>query len=348
MKILGVMSGTSLDGLDLAVCSFTIRERRWSWEIQDAITIPYPEPWIRKLNAAHSLSGRELQFLHQEYGQFIAMESGSFLASNDLKVEIISSHGHTVFHQPESSFTFQIGDPQVIAAITGIRTIGDFRKLDVLLGGQGAPLVPAGDEYLFGQYDACLNLGGIANISYREGGKRLARDICPVNLILNHLSRELEMACDKDGRAGKSGTLCVPLLEKLNALPYYRSKGPASLGREWLESEFLSCFEGFRIPVTDALRTVYEHIAMQVSRTLRKDSSILFTGGGTYNTFLIDLIREYSKAGIVIPGNQLIEFKEALIFAFLGLLREKNEINCFASVTGAARDSCCGVIFNPS
>jgi len=348
MKILGIMSGSSLDGLDLAVCSFTLSEEKWSWKILTAETIPYSDTWTRKLLSAPGLSGTDLQFLHHEYGQFIAVESGSFLAANGLDVELIASHGHTVFHQPESSFTFQIGDPQVIAALTGTRTIGDFRKLDVLLGGQGAPLVPVGDEYLFGQYGSCLNLGGIANISYQEGVKRLARDICPVNLILNHLSRELEMPFDRNGEAGKSGKICEVLLDKLNALPYYQNEGPASMGREWLESEFLPCFKVFRIPVTDALRTAYEHIAMQVSRILMKETDVLITGGGAYNKFLVSLIHDHSKSRIVIPQNQLIEFKEALVFAFLGLLRERNEINCFASVTGAARDSCCGVIFNPA
>ena len=241
-----------------------------------------------------------------------------------------------------------MGDPQIIASHTGIRTIGDFRKLDVILGGEGAPLVPVGDEYLFSEYDSCLNLGGIANISFRYEDKRLARDICPVNLILNHLSKELGMIFDRDGKAGKSGNICNELLEKLNSLPYYHSKGPASLGREWFESEFLPSINAFRVPVTDAMRTVYEHIAIQIASTLKKESSVLVSGGGTHNKFLISLISEYSQANIVIPTNQLIDFKEALIFAFLGLLRERNEINCLASVTGAAKDSSCGVIYNPS
>ena len=347
MNVLGIMSGTSLDGLDLAVCSFDREGDSWSWKISAAETIPYPENWIRNLKAAPGLSGIDLQFLHQEFGQYIALESGTFLASIGLPVQLIASHGHTVFHQPESSFTLQIGDPQSIATISGIQTIGDFRKLDVLLGGQGAPLVPVGDEHLFSQYDYCLNLGGIANISCRNGNKRLARDICPVNLILNHLSRELDMPYDRNGKAGKSGLICKELLEKLNSLPYYHTTGPASLGREWFESIFLPCFNPFSIPVTDALRTVYEHISIQISNALEKNASVLVTGGGTHNIYLTDLIREYSQSMIVIPESQLVDYKEALIFAFLGLLRTKNEINCFASVTGAAKDSCCGVIFNP-
>jgi anhydro-N-acetylmuramic acid kinase len=227
-------------------------------------------------------------------------------------------------------------------------TIGDFRKLDVLLGGQGAPLVPIGDEYLFGQYDYCLNLGGIANISYRRQGQRLARDLCPANLVLNRMAGDLGMPFDRNGEAGMSGNLCPPLLEQLDSLDYYHSEGPASMGREWVESVFMPCIEGYCIPVTDAMRTVYEHIARQISHSLEPGASVLVTGGGTYNKFLISLIEEYSKSKFVIPDNQLIDFKEAVIFAFLGLLRLRNEINCLASVTGAAMDSCCGVIFQPS
>jgi anhydro-N-acetylmuramic acid kinase len=348
MNILGIMSGTSLDGLDLALCRFEGEERDWNWEIRTAETIPYNDYWIQQLRSAHGMSGMDLHYLHQEFGQFMAIESGSFLADAGWPVDLIASHGHTVFHQPESSFTLQIGDPQAIAVASGIRTVGDFRKLDILLGGQGAPLVPVGDEYLFGQYDYCLNLGGIANVSYRRDGKRLARDICPANLILNHLSTELDLPYDRNGDAGRSGNLCEGLLEKLDALPYYRMEGPASLGREWFESEFLACFDAFRIPVTDALRTSYEHIAGMISASLRENATVLVTGGGTHNAFLIELIRGQSGAEIIVPPDRVVDFKEALIFAFLGMLRIHGKINCFSSVTGAAKDSCCGVIYNPA
>jgi len=347
MNVLGIMSGSSLDGLDLAVCNFEMTGGKWKWEILAAETLPYNDYWMRQLRTAHSLSGLDLQYLHLEFGQFIGTEINSFLASSGLPVELIASHGHTVFHQPESSLTLQIGDPQAIATSTGTPSVGDFRKLDMLLGGQGAPLVPAGDEYLFGEYDYCLNLGGIANISYIQEGRRLARDICPVNLILNHLSAELDIPFDRGGDAGRSGNVCAGLLEKLDALPYYQQPGPASLGREWFESSFLTCFDGFRIPVTDALRTSYEHIARKISASIRKDASVLVSGGGTHNTFLIELISRYCGSKIIVPADRLVDFKEALVFAFLGMLRARGEINCFASVTGAARDSSCGVICQP-
>ncbi len=345
MNILGIMSGTSLDGLDLAICSFWESGQKWIYRLHAVETIPYPGEWKRKLQAAPHLSGIDLLNLHQDYGNWIADNVARFIASSGLKVDLIASHGHTIFHQPEAGFTMQAGDPQVIATSTGITTAGDFRKLDVLLGGQGAPLVPVGDHCLFGEYDYCLNLGGFANISYRTEDRRLARDICPVNIILNHLAAELDMPYDRNGFAGRSGNLSETLLKHLNSIDYYHSSGPGSLGREWVEYEFLPIIRDFNLPVTDILRTVYEHISFQISRQIRRGAKVLLTGGGAYNQFLVEKIREISRGNIILPSSDLIDFKEALIFAFLGFLRFHHRINCFASVTGASRDSCCGVIY---
>jgi anhydro-N-acetylmuramic acid kinase len=315
------------------------------YRIHAAETIPYPEDWIRKFQSAPHLSGIDLLYLHQEYGQWIADHASPFIESTGLKVDLIASHGHTVFHQPEAGFTMQAGDPQIIATSTGITTAGDFRKMDVLLGGQGAPLVPVGDHYLFGEYDYCLNLGGFANISYPAENNRCARDICPVNIILNQLAAELDMHYDRDGFAGRSGNVSETLLNQLNRIDYYHTAGPGSLGREWVENEFLPVISEFNLPVTDILRTVYEHISYQISRQIRRGAKVLLTGGGAYNLFLVEKIREISRGNIMLPSRDLIDFKEALIFAFLGLLRFHNRINCFASVTGASRDSCCGVLY---
>jgi anhydro-N-acetylmuramic acid kinase len=344
-NILGIMSGTSLDGLDLTICSFWESGKKWIYRIHTAETIPYTGEWIRKFNSAPHLSGIELLNLHQEYGQFIADNARNFIQTSGLTVDLISSHGHTVFHQPEAGFTMQAGDPQVIATTTGITTAGDFRKLDVLLGGQGAPLVPVGDEYLFGEYDFCLNLGGFANISYQPDEKRFARDVCPVNIVLNYLAAELDLPFDRDGSAGRSGNVSETMLKRLNSIDYYHTAGPGSLGREWVEYEFMPVIREFNLPVTDILRTMYEHIAFQIARQIRRGAKVLVTGGGTYNLFLIEKIREISRGNIIIPSTDLIEYKEALIFAFLGMLRLHERINCFASVTGATRDSCCGVIY---
>lgn len=344
-NILGIMSGTSLDGLDLTICSFWESGKKWIYRIHAAETLPYSGEWIKKLNSAPHLSGIDLLILHQEYGQFIADNARKFIQTSGLDVDLISSHGHTVFHQPEAGFTMQAGDPQVIAISSGITTAGDFRKMDILLGGQGAPLVPVGDQYLFGEYDFCLNLGGFANISYQPDEKRFARDVCPVNIILNHLAAELGLPYDRGGFAGRSGNVSEALLGRLNNIDYYHTAGPGSLGREWMEYEFMPVIRDFNLPVTDTLRTLYEHISFQIARQIRRGAKVLLTGGGAYNQFLVEKIREISRGNIIIPSSDLIEYKEALIFAFLGWLRLHEKINCFASVTGASRDSCCGVIF---
>jgi anhydro-N-acetylmuramic acid kinase len=344
-NILGMMSGTSLDGLDLTICSFWESGKKWIYRIHAAETIAYTGEWIRKLNSAPHMSGIDLLNLHLEYGQFLADKARHFIHASGLRVDLISSHGHTVFHQPEAGFTMQAGDPQVIASSTGITTVGDFRKMDVLLGGQGAPLVPVGDEYLFGEYDFCLNLGGFANISCQPGEKRLARDICPVNIILNQLAAELDLPYDRDGNAGKSGNVSDSLLSRLNSIDYYHTAGPGSLGREWVEYEFMPVIRDFNLSVTDLLRTMYEHISFQIARQVSRGARVLVTGGGAYNKYLVEKIREISRGNIIIPSNDLIEYKEALIFAFLGWLRYHERINCFASVTGASKDSCCGVIY---
>jgi anhydro-N-acetylmuramic acid kinase len=347
MNILGIMSGTSMDGLDLAVCSFEEKGGNWTFRILYTEIVAYDENWTRKLATAPHLSGPDLHILDREFGQFIADHASSIIASSGIKTELIASHGHTLFHQPEASFSLQIGNPQVIASMTGIRCVGDFRQLDMLHGGQGAPLVPVGDEHLFGEYDFCLNLGGFANISFKKDGKRLARDVCPANTVLNHFARELGLPFDHKGKAGRSGNLSSSLLDKLNEIPYYRMEGPGSLAREWLESDFLPMINEFRLPVTDVLRTLTEHVSYQIARQTRPHSQILVTGGGAYNEFLMERIMHHSKSDIVIPSSQLVEFKEALVFAFLGLLRILGEINCYASVTGADRDCVCGVVYLP-
>ncbi len=347
MNILGIMSGTSLDGLDLAVCSFQESNGTWSYNILHTETVPYEEAWTRKLSHASHLSGIDLLMLDREYGRFIARHALSAIGSGGTDVGLISTHGHTVFHQPEASLSLQIGNPQIIASGTGVRTVGDFRQLDILHGGQGAPLVPVGDEHLFGQYDYCLNLGGFANISFQKDGQRMARDVCPANIVLNRYARELALPFDRDGKAGRSGSVCTLLLEKLSSIPYYAVSGPGSLSREWLESEFIPLVHEFRLPVTDVLRTLYEHISLQIIRQIKPRNRVLVTGGGAYNAFLVERIKELSRSDIVIPDAGLVEFKEALVFAFLGLLRIREEVNCLASVTGAVRDSCCGVIYNP-
>lgn len=274
--------------------------------------------------------------------------SRDFLNRNRLSANYIGSHGHTIFHQPGRGFTSQIGEGAAMAQASGIPVICDFRTGDVARGGQGAPLVPIGDEHLFGDCDYCLNIGGFANISYRQESKRIAFDVCPANIVLNKLAGKLGLPYDDEGRVAASGMLNTELLEKLNSLEYYHLAPPKSLGREWVDTTF-SPLLNKSIPAADLLRTVTEHIAVNISRcaSFKSGETMLVTGGGALNRYLIDRIRSLSSINIQLPDKQIIDFKEALIFAFLAYLRILERPNSLASVTGAASDSCTGCIYLP-
>ena len=344
--VLGIMSGTSLDGLDIALCEFSFNNK-WSFKIIKAETLQYSDLWKEHLSDANKLSGIDLLKLHKEFGQFIGTYVNTFLNDTNQKIDFIASHGHTVFHQPDKQITLQIGDGAEIAARTNITTISDFRSLDVALSGQGAPLVPIGDELLFSEYDYCLNIGGFANISFKENNKRLAYDVCPANIILNLLAQKLNNPYDKDGKLGQSGNISPELLKKLNNINYYQLPYPKSLGKEWLDNVFTPILNATNIPILDKITTIYEHIAEQISKSFHKNSptSVLITGGGAYNQYLIERIKQKTNTQILIPKPQIIEFKEALIFAFLGVLRFNKQINCLSSVTGAKKDSSGGTIY---
>lgn len=346
-RVIGTMSGTSLDGLDLALCTFTYNKDKWRYTIERAKTYPHSTEWKHKLATAETMTGIDLMHLHNEFGIYTGLLINDFMKEEKQHVDFIASHGHTIFHLPHKGLTLQIGNGAHIAATTGINTICDFRSLDVALGGQGAPLVPIGDKLLFFDYDYCLNLGGFANISYDNNGERIAYDICPVNIIVNHLVKERGLSYDPEGRIGSAGSLNNPLLTELNNLPFYQSTGPKSLGKEWVLENILPILGKYPILLEDKLRTFYEHIAIQLTNAFGSENTkkVLITGGGAYNAFLIGLLKEKTEATIDIPSSDIIEFKEALIFAFLGVLRYRNEINCLKSVTGASKDNVGGIIY---
>lgn len=345
---IGVMSGTSLDGLDLVACRFTFGQS-WNYEIIKSHTIPYSHKWVTKLSTATELNALDFAFLDNDFGKFIGKQVAEFCADLPQKPDLVSSHGHTVFHQPQNKLTVQIGSGASIAAYSGLRTACDFRTLDVALKGQGAPLVPIGDELLFGDYDFCLNLGGIANVSFREDGERRAFDICPANMAFNQFIKELGYEYDLDGNYGRSGQVQEELLRLLNELEFYQHKGPKSLGREWFEEEFLPLINSFQLSPVDALRTLYEHVSDQLSLAVDQypKGRMLITGGGAHNVFLIELFSEKTKHKTIVPSSQIIDFKEAIIFAFLGVLRLREEANCLKSVTGADHNHSGGVIYLP-
>lgn len=344
-KAIGVMSGTSLDGLDIAAVEFDLVDEKWNFKLLAAETISYTKEWENKLKYAPTLLGEELSSLHSEYGEFAGEQVLRFIQNKNFAPDIIASHGHTVFHQPEKGYTFQIGNGACISAVTNTLTVADFRIGDLALGGQGAPLVPIGDKLLFSEYDYCLNLGGFANISYEKNGERLAFDNCPANFVLNYFAEKAGMTYDKNGELGRKGKVNIELLAKLNNLDFYKNTAPKSLGREWVENEFFPILNKFDILDSDKMRTVYEHIAFQISNAISGNGKLLITGGGAFNSLLVERIKALSSAEVIIPEKEIIDFKEAIIFAFLGILRIKNINNCLASVTGASKDNCGGVVF---
>lgn len=345
--VLGLMSGTSLDGLDLALCEFTEQDSAWTYRILKAGTADYNSEWKKQLDGLRTVSAETYLKTDADYGAFITTQVSLFLKDLPEQPSLIASHGHTVFHQPEKGFTAQIGSGAVIAAKTGIPTVCDFRSLDVALGGQGAPLVPIGDQLLFSQYDSCLNLGGIANISLRSGNQRIAFDISEANMLLNFLSEKTGRPYDDKGSMARTGHVNTQLLEQLNALPYYAQSGVKSLGREWFEKNISPLFDTSTLALNDQLATATEHIAQVIANDLNRHhlSNSLVTGGGAFNDFLLERIRQKTKCELIVPDRQTVQFKEALIFAFLGYLRVHGKINTLASVTGATRDSIGGAIY---
>ncbi|MBQ6955358.1 MAG: anhydro-N-acetylmuramic acid kinase [Bacteroidales bacterium] len=348
MRIIGLMSGTSLDGLDVAYCEFSDSSH---FQLLAAETYNYPASWQRRLATLHEASAEEYALADVELGRFFAERLLHFREKHPGRVDLVASHGHTVFHQPERGLTAQIGDGNVIHALTGLPVVGDFRRLDVALGGQGAPLVPMGDRLLFGDYDACLNLGGIANISYEADGRRVAYDVVPCNMALNHLAGLIGMTYDAGGQLARGGAVVTPLLARLETLEYYHVPPPKTLGKEWFLRCFLPVLETFGAqPIGNLLCTVSEHIALRLAASIQQSGiemhRVLVTGGGANNQYLLEQFKEkIGSIEIDSIDRRIVDFKEAIIFALLAYLRAEGRDNTLASVTGACRDSCGGALY---
>jgi anhydro-N-acetylmuramic acid kinase len=348
-KVVGVMSGTSMDGIDLIHCTLKQVNEQWSYKINATTTKEYDEKWRLRLSKLRSQTAYNFVRTDRYYGEYIGLLINEFLNSNQLQADLISSHGHTIFHQPENNLTTQIGDGNAISAITGLPCVTNFRAMDVVLQGQGAPLVGIGDKLLFGKYDMCLNLGGFANISATVDGKNVAYDICPANILLNRIAREFDMEFDEDGKIAEQGKIDYDLSGDLNQVAYYKQPYPKSLGREWINTSFWGIVRESKIDKKDKMKTLVDHIAGQIGQNIDDladgDSSktrVLTTGGGALNPVLIDFIKSNTDAEIVVPDAELINYKEALVFALMGVLRVQNKPNVLASFTGAKADSISG------
>jgi anhydro-N-acetylmuramic acid kinase len=347
-NVIGLMSGTSLDGVDIAFCRFAVDNNNWNYTIVHAETIPYSAYWKQLLVSLENADALTFQKINNEYGTYLGALVSDFIIKNEFRVDFVSSHGHTIFHQPEKKLTVQLGAGTAIAARCLLPVVCDFRALDVALGGQGAPLVPIGDQLLFSEYDFCLNLGGFANVSYHYKNARIAYDICPVNIVMNEVAERLGKPFDDGGNIAASGMLSGYILNELNQIGFYKATpdSPKSLGKEWVLKYIHPLLNEYELSDADLLRTFCEHVAFQIGKSLKNKPTgkLLVTGGGAYNSFLIKCIQEHTTHQVLLPNQKTIEFKEALIFAFLGVLRWRNEINCLKSVTGAMNDNCGGVI----
>ena len=352
-RVIGLMSGTSLDGLDVADVTFLLSESdEWSFKLNNATLYPFDQFLLSRLKSAFDLPASQLMQLSAELGRYYANKVNHFLDKNNIgksEIDFIASHGQTIFHLPENGYTLQIGNGPELSINTNLPTVLDFRTKDVALGGSGAPLIPVADYLLFSNYaDSFLNLGGFSNFSFKHNAKVISYDICPVNIVINELMRGIGQEFDKNGDFGIQGEINEELLSNLNALPFYSQVGPKSLGFEWVNEHFNPLLN-IEIGLQDKIRTLYEHMAFQIGTSLNKTGSkfTLVTGGGAKNIFLINRISFYSTGKIVVPDDTLIDFKEAIGFAFLGLLKWCDKINIWSSVTGAKRDSSSGVIIKP-
>ncbi|MFD2824829.1 anhydro-N-acetylmuramic acid kinase [Lacinutrix iliipiscaria] len=347
-KVIGVMSGTSLDGIDLACVNFQF-DGDWHFKMTNCETIPYSQEWYKRLQNLTSYTSKELKDIDLKYTIYLSGIINRFIEKHDLKsIDAICSHGHTALHEPNKGLTYQIGNQKVIASLTKNKVVCDFRVQDVKLGGQGAPLVPIGDKLLFSDYDFCLNLGGFANISFEDHKERIAFDICPVNIVLNFYAQKLGFEFDDGGKLASTGKVNSKLLEELNNLEFYHLKHPKSLGLEWVKKEIFPKINTHKLDIKDVLNTCVEHIAIQISKVIlnKKKATVLVSGGGVFNKYLINRIKDLSPThDIVIPSNDIINYKEALVFGLLGVLKMRNEVNCLKSVTGAKNDHSSGEIY---
>ncbi|NND80300.1 MAG: anhydro-N-acetylmuramic acid kinase [Maribacter sp.] len=354
-NVLGLMSGTSLDGLDLAFCQISKTKGQWAYRLEQTKSVAYDVLMKEKLKNSIFLPADELLIFNNSYGQWLGEQVKIFIEENGLQVDFVASHGHTTHHQPEHGLTYQIGSGQHLANASGVKVICDFRTNDVALGGQGAPLVPIGDRLFFGNYDFCLNLGGISNISFEKDGNRIAYDIGLANMILNHITQKVNIQFDKGGELARSGVINTTMLKRLNSLAYFDVPYPKSTGFEWFTQEVMPIVESTDDTIENLLNTSIHHLCEQIAIQVRAHtkalkSQLLVTGGGAMNDFLIATLKKKlgSNIEVVVPGKKLIENKEALVFALMGVLRMEGEINVLSSVTGAERDSSSGVVFVPN
>ncbi len=354
-KVIGLMSGSSLDGLDIVFTELQEAAGRWNYEIIKSACIEYDETWQKKLRGAIDLHALDYQLLHTEYGSFIGKKINEFIGLNNLqhKVNLVSSHGHTTFHLPEKKMTHQLGEGAAIASETRLPVVSDLRSMDIAFGGEGAPIVPMGEKLLLTDFNYFLNLGGIANLAIHRENTVIAFDVCAANRVLNMLAEEKGAAYDDGGKIAAGGKINIDLLEKINSLKYFGLAYPKSLANSFGTDIVFPIIKSFEIKTEDALSTFTEHICIQIKKSLEpftqnEIQKLFITGGGAFNTFLIETLRKHLEEinfEIHIPEDDIVKYKEALIMALLGILRWREQYTILSSVTGASRNSIGGALW---
>ena len=347
-NVIGIMSGTSLDGIDIVYVNFKL-DKNWKYELIHSNTYKYQKKWITQLLNISQEKINSIKKIDVEYTKLLSNLIIAFIDEFSIKdIDFISSHGHTALHQPSKSLTYQIGNLPILAKYINQKVVCDFRVQDVELGGQGAPLVPVGEKYLFPEYNTLINLGGFANITKRIKNNIIAYDICPINIVFNHLSRLMELEHDDGGYIASTGSINEDLYNNLQSLSYYKQYPPKSLGIEWVNDQIHPIIKYFQdVPIKDLMNTFSNHFAFQIAKNIGDQGKVLITGGGAYNDYLIERIKNLTNSEITIPDPKIIEYKEALIFSFLGLLRVLKINNCYSSVTGSRQDHSSGKIYLP-
>ncbi len=342
------MSGTSLDGIDIVYVNFKL-DINWKYELINSKTYKYEKRWSSLLQNISKEKINSIIKIDKDYTKLLSKYIINFINEFSIKdIDFVSSHGHTALHQPSNSITYQIGNLPILAKYINQKVVCDFRVQDIELGGEGAPLVPVGEEYLFSEYNTLINLGGFANITKRIKNNLIAYDICPINIVFNHLSRKMKLKYDEGGYIASTGNINEDLYNHLQSLNYYRQDPPKSLGVEWVSDQIHPIINKFQnLAVKDLMNTFSNHFAFQIAKNIGDKGKVLITGGGAYNDYLIERIKNLTNSKITIPDQKIIEYKEALIFSFLGLLRVNEINNCYSSVTGAKEDHCSGKIYIP-
>ena len=352
---IGVMSGTSLDGIDISLCEIDNNS------IKEIHSSAYPFPSELKEEILEAISGQitleQLGTLDHKLGLLYAKTLTSFLQKYALRSESICAiglHGQTLWHAPESAnpFTMQLGDPNLVVAATNIKVVADFRRADMANGGQGAPFAPAFHRAIFGEKNcAVLNIGGMANITLL-GEEYLGFDSGCGNVLLDYWAMQsLGVPYDKEGAFATSGEVIEELLEAMLVDPYFAKKPPKSTGREYFNSTWLAntmpLFSSYKD--ADVQRTLLELTAKSIANDINRYSvdEIIAYGGGVHNSFLMQRLTQLCKAKIVLSNHYGInaEFMEAMVFAWFAHKRINNEAIDLRTITGARKNSLLGAIY---